>query len=140
MPSPLTRRDFLQATVAAGASVSLRPFSIARRIRTPTMRLGFIGVGARGTGHLRGMLQRDDVAVSALCDVDIGNLNRGLRLVEEARGVQPPMDVYDAAAWSVLSPLSEQSVAQGGHPLSIPNFANGQWMTNDRIFFTNREY
>ncbi|MDZ7689922.1 MAG: Gfo/Idh/MocA family oxidoreductase [Balneolaceae bacterium] len=49
-------------------------------------------------------------------------------------GVNTPIDVYDAAAWSVISPLSEESVAQGGHPVDFPDFTDGKWMTNERIF------
>ncbi|SMO52682.1 Gfo/Idh/MocA family protein [Fodinibius sediminis] len=46
----------------------------------------------------------------------------------------PPIDVYDAAAWSAISPLSEESVAMGGHPVEFPDFTDGKWMTNERIF------
>lgn len=36
---------------------------------------------------------------------------------------RPPfVDVYDAVAWSCISPLSTQSIAQGGAPVEIPNF------------------
>ena len=50
------------------------------------------------------------------------------------RQTQTPIDVYDAAAWSVIGPLSEDSVAQGGHPVEFPDFTGGKWMTNRRIF------
>jgi N-acetylglutamate synthase-like GNAT family acetyltransferase len=33
-----------------------------------------------------------------------------------------PIDVYDAAAWSVIRPLSADSVKQGGKPMDIPDF------------------
>ncbi|RIV21454.1 gfo/Idh/MocA family oxidoreductase [Fibrisoma montanum] len=46
----------------------------------------------------------------------------------------PPIDVYDAAAWSAISPLSEQSIAQGSKPVEIPDFTRGKWKTNPRIF------
>ncbi len=38
-----------------------------------------------------------------------------------------PIDVYDAAAWMVVTPLSEQSIAMGGAPVSFPDFTNGAW-------------
>lgn len=50
------------------------------------------------------------------------------------RQVNTPIDAYDAAAWSVISPLSEESVAQGGHPVEFPDFTDGRWMTNEQIF------
>jgi hypothetical protein len=46
----------------------------------------------------------------------------------------PPIDVYDAAAWSAISPLSEQSIAKGSKPISIPDFTRGRWKTNKPIF------
>ena len=42
-----------------------------------------------------------------------------------------PLDqsVYDGCAWSVIGPLSEQSVAQGGMPVEVPDFTRGAWQT-----------
>jgi hypothetical protein len=39
-------------------------------------------------------------------------------------------DVYDAALWSAISPLSEQSVANRSSAVTIPDFTNGSWKTN----------
>ncbi|PID59782.1 MAG: glycosyl hydrolase [Ignavibacteriae bacterium] len=49
-------------------------------------------------------------------------------------GVQPPIDVYDAAAWSAITPLSEASIASNSSPQFFPDFTRGRWMTNERIF------
>ncbi len=54
--------------------------------------------------------------------------------------VAPPIDVYDAAAWSAISPLSELSIARGSSPVEIPDFTRGKWQTNKRIFGLNGEY
>jgi hypothetical protein len=43
------------------------------------------------------------------------------------RGLPPDMDVYDAAAWSAPTPLSETSVAHGGAPVRFPDFTRGGW-------------
>ena len=48
--------------------------------------------------------------------------------------VQPPLDVYDAAAWSVVSPLSERSIANGGEPQDFPDFTRGMWMKRMPVF------
>ncbi|HEX6971659.1 MAG TPA: Gfo/Idh/MocA family oxidoreductase [Limnochordia bacterium] len=42
------------------------------------------------------------------------------------RGVPPPIDVYDAVTWSSIVPLSELSVARGGAPVAVPDFARGR--------------
>ncbi|MBR7104293.1 MAG: Gfo/Idh/MocA family oxidoreductase [Lentisphaeria bacterium] len=41
---------------------------------------------------------------------------------------QPPIDVYDCAAWMSITCLSEQSVALGGMPVPCPDFTNGRWI------------
>ena len=56
------------------------------------------------------------------------------------RKVAPPIDVYDAAVWSAISPLSEQSIAKSSAPIEIPDFTRGKWKTNKRIFGLDGEY
>ncbi|MBP1992750.1 Gfo/Idh/MocA family protein [Paenibacillus eucommiae] len=41
--------------------------------------------------------------------------------------IEPPIDVYDMAAWMAVTVLSEQSIALGGHPVSFPDFTKGKW-------------
>ena len=43
------------------------------------------------------------------------------------KGLPLDMDVYDAAEWSSLVELTEQSAALGGAPVEIPDFTNGCW-------------
>jgi predicted dehydrogenase len=43
------------------------------------------------------------------------------------QGSPPDIDVYDAAAWSAPSPLSEESVAKGSAPVKFPDFTRGVW-------------
>jgi predicted dehydrogenase len=42
---------------------------------------------------------------------------------------QPPIDVYDAATWSAITSLSEQSVAAKSAPIDFPDFTRGKWKT-----------
>ncbi len=50
------------------------------------------------------------------------------RLVQRMReGLEPDIDVYDAASWSAVAELSEKSVAQGSTPARFPDFTRGQW-------------
>jgi Oxidoreductase family, NAD-binding Rossmann fold len=50
------------------------------------------------------------------------------RLVQCMReGLEPDMDVYDAASWSAVSGLSEKSVAEGSAPMKFPDFTRGLW-------------
>lgn len=47
---------------------------------------------------------------------------------------QPPIDVYDAAAWSAITPLSEASIASNSSPQFFPDFTRGRWIKNKPIF------
>lgn len=42
-------------------------------------------------------------------------------------GLEPDIDVYDAAAWTAPASLSQQSVAQGSAPVKFPDFTRGRW-------------
>jgi predicted dehydrogenase len=56
------------------------------------------------------------------------------RLVHCLRtGVAPDMDVYDAAAWSVIGPLSEQSHGTRSMPADIPDFTRGRWKSHPAL-------
>lgn len=49
--------------------------------------------------------------------------------VESAkRNIAPPLDVYDAAAWSAITPLSEVSIENNGEPQDFPDFTRGNWI------------
>ena len=50
------------------------------------------------------------------------------RLVKCLRAGEPTdMNVYDAAAMSVITPLSEWSVANRSRPIDVPDFTRGRW-------------
>jgi hypothetical protein len=50
------------------------------------------------------------------------------------RKIPTPMDVYDAAAWSAITPLSERSIALGHQTVEFPDFTGGQWMYRKPVF------
>jgi hypothetical protein len=56
------------------------------------------------------------------------------------RNTATPMDVYDAAAWSAITPLSEQSIALGNQTVDFPDFTGGQWMYRKPVFALNDDY
>ena len=45
------------------------------------------------------------------------------------RGEPTDLDVYDAAAWSCISELTERSAAQRSRALEIPDFTRGRWQS-----------
>lgn len=50
------------------------------------------------------------------------------------------MDVYDAAAWSAITPLSERSIEKGNTTVEFPDFTGGQWMNRKPVFALSDAY
>lgn len=56
------------------------------------------------------------------------------RLIDCLRnGLPLDMDVYDAALWSAIAPLSEESVANRSNSVDVPDFTSGAWKTNKPV-------
>lgn len=55
-------------------------------------------------------------------------------------GAPMPIDIYDAVAWSAITPLSEQSIAERNRTVDFPDFTNGAWRTREPIFALNDRY
>ncbi len=61
--------------------------------------------------------------------------------IESLKNGEPtPISVYDSAAWSAITPLSEMSVEQGGETIVFPDFTGGRWMYNKQHFALNDLY
>lgn len=59
------------------------------------------------------------------------------RLIDCLRnGLPLDENVYDAALWSSIAPLSEQSAANRSNSVDIPDFTKGAWKTNAPIELT----
>jgi predicted dehydrogenase len=59
------------------------------------------------------------------------------RLIDCLRnGLPLDQDVYDAALWSAIAPLSEKSVAKKSRTVDIPDFTRGSWQTNKPVNLT----
>jgi len=56
------------------------------------------------------------------------------------RKVPTPQDVYDAAAWSAITPLSEKSIELGNETVEFPDFTGGQWMYRKNDFALTDEF
>lgn len=56
------------------------------------------------------------------------------------RKTPTPQDVYDAASWSAITPLSERSIELGNATVPFPDFTGGQWMYRKPTFALSDEY
>jgi len=56
------------------------------------------------------------------------------RLIDCLRnGIPLDQDVYDAALWSSIAPLSEKSVTSRSNSVDVPDFTGGSWKTNQPL-------
>jgi len=59
------------------------------------------------------------------------------RLIDCLRnGLPLDQDVYDAALWSAIAPLSEESVKKRAKSIDVPDFTSGSWRTNAPVDIT----
>jgi hypothetical protein len=59
------------------------------------------------------------------------------RLIDCLRnGLPLDENVYDAALWSSIAPLSEKSVANRSNSVDVPDFTCGSWKTNAPVELT----
>lgn len=61
--------------------------------------------------------------------------------VEALKRNEPmPIDIYDAVAWSAVTPLSEQSIANNNQTVDFPDFTEGKWKTRKPVFALDDRY
>lgn len=90
-----SRRDFIKTTAIAGAGLTILPSqTIFANAKESKLRLGFIGVGLRGQNHLELALQRADVEVAFLCDIQQRMMDMALALVTKS-GKPKPQVILD---------------------------------------------
>lgn len=83
----MDRRNFIKNSTIAGTALSILPSGALfanHNKKKSSINLGLIGVGERGTAQLSVVLNRKDVNITALCDIDANVLNRAKRMVEKA--------------------------------------------------------
>lgn len=85
-----TRRNFVKKATLAGAGLSILPNLAFSNTFNQKLKVGFIGVGLRGTNHLNNVLLRDDVLVTAICDIDENRIAIALNEISKA-GQQKPL-------------------------------------------------
>ena len=103
MSNELDRRDFLNISGASLAGMALSASGLgAQASSDKPVRLGFVGVGNRGSYHLDCALGIEGVEVLALCDVDDKALYRAKRWVEAAGQPSPRLYGDSKTAFKAL--------------------------------------
>lgn len=106
-----SRREFVKKSAIIGTGIALAPkltFGSSMNITSEKLKLGFIGVGLRGTNHLNNALQRDDIEVTAICDIDDRRNVIALEMIEKAGQKKPK--VFNAGEYDYRNLLELKKV------------------------------
>src|SRR5437762_13928264 len=85
----ISRRRFLEAGIAGAAAISAGALAQNVRILEPAdkpVRVGVVGIGARGSGLTATLLAIPGVEVLALCDIDEKAAQNGQKIVRDKTG------------------------------------------------------
>ena len=92
MDFDMKRRKFVKTGAALGTGLALSPWALPSPLSTPAsrpVRIGFVGVGGRGTSLVRQLLKLEGVEIPALCDINEEHLQRAQKYVVEAGHEKP---------------------------------------------------
>jgi hypothetical protein len=138
----LKRRDFLKiggAVIAAGAGASNGATSEAQPAPAfaakpiETVRIGFVGIGGQGGGHVRNLLRIPNCRITAVCDIRQERTEWAAKQIAEAGHPAPtaytrgPRDferlcetedldlVFNATPWEWHAPIMLAAMKNGKH-------------------------
>lgn len=82
------RRNFLKTATAAGAGIIIAPqiskAGVSSSIQKKAeVRIGFIGVGGRGRGHLKRSAMTAGVSIPAICDIDPDAIKQTQKILKD---------------------------------------------------------
>ncbi len=89
------RRDFLKTGAAVGAGMVLSPWPAFTKSTTTgnkVVKIGFVGVGRRGTTLIRHLLKLEGIEITAVCDINRDNIVNVQDIIEGAGHKKP--DAY----------------------------------------------
>jgi predicted dehydrogenase len=98
----ITRRQFLGTAAATSAGLVLGKGLFAGEEPMKTIRLGVIGVGARGTFLMATALDFPDVEVRAVCDIYVPNATEAQNITEKKSGNRPEAYTNGPHDWKRL--------------------------------------
>jgi predicted dehydrogenase len=114
----MRRREFIQGAAAGalGFPAIVPASALGAGGATPPgsrITMGCIGVGAQGTGDMRGFLQNDDLRVVAVCDVREASRRRAKEMVDARNGDQSCSVYNDFRELLARDDIDAVSIAPG---------------------------
>src|SRR5438309_1508246 len=103
-----SRRKFVKDVALATAGLAMmNPDRLFAGAADRKVRLGFIGTGLRGQGHLALALRRADTEVVAICDVDAKMLQMANDILKKSGKAAPKVFTGDNYAYRKLLELKD---------------------------------
>jgi predicted dehydrogenase len=134
--SKIKRRKFIKAVSVTGMGLTLNApsYKIYGRKNDPTVRIGVVGTGNRGTHLLKILTEMEEVEINALCDIDKEHLDNALGICAQSGRKKPEgyfkdensyKDLLDrddldaviiATYWDSHAPIAKYAMEQGKYP------------------------
>ncbi len=103
------RRNFIKTAAIAGAGLTVMPHvAFGRNYSDTKVKLGFIGLGLRGIQHLVNATNRDDVEITAICDINPVRIQIAQEELQSAN--YPKAEVFDKGDYDYRNLLEEKNV------------------------------
>ena len=85
-----SRRNFIKKSALVGVGLAMTPeLTFGMKQGGNKLNVALIGIGLRGTNHLDNVLLRDDVLVTAICDIDPVRIKIALDKISKAGQKKP---------------------------------------------------
>ena len=99
----VTRRDFIKTGTLATIGLTVLPGKTSGiEPAGKTVRVGVIGTGNRGTGHVNTLLSIDGVEVAAVCDLVESKASNAADICEKAGRKRPKVYAKDLTTYKVM--------------------------------------
>ena len=99
----MKRNEFVKNASLATAAFAIQPnIDIFSRSASTPIKLGVIGVGQRGRGHLKNLLLRNDVEIVAISDIDSRCINLANELFKTKGKAIPENFLGDELNWKKM--------------------------------------
>jgi threonine dehydrogenase-like Zn-dependent dehydrogenase len=95
------RKQFIRHTGMAAAALTVSG-NLFAGYADPKIKVAIIGTGLRGQNHLDLLLRRDDVEVTAICDIDDRMLAAAKEMITKSGKKVPPVFTGDVYAWKIV--------------------------------------
>ena len=101
----MDRRNFLTTSLATSAIPFLK---VNATQKDKKVKLAFIGVGLRGRNHVDQAVYREDVEITAICDIDPDAIKRTLAITQKANRKDPA--VYGKTDHDFINMLKREDI------------------------------